>query len=62
MSFALKANIELISSLNIVTIDLILIDIKSVGKRSLHLMDIVNAKKKWTTMLLSYLIQYIIHH
>jgi hypothetical protein len=29
------------------TIDLFLIDLQSVGKRSLHLMD-VNAKKRWT--------------
>jgi hypothetical protein len=31
------------------TIDLVLID-QSVGKRSLHLMDTVNAKKRWTTI------------
>jgi hypothetical protein len=31
------------------TIDLVLIDQQSVGKRSLHLMDTVNAKKRWTT-------------
>jgi hypothetical protein len=30
------------------TIDLVLIDQQSVGKRSLHLMDSVNGKKKWT--------------
>jgi hypothetical protein len=30
------------------TIDLVLIDQQSVGKRSLHLMDTVNAKKRWT--------------
>jgi enterochelin esterase-like enzyme len=31
------------------TIDL-LIDQQSVGKRSLHLMDTVNAKKRWATI------------
>jgi hypothetical protein len=30
--------------------DLVLIDQQSVGKRSLHLMDTVNAKKRWTTI------------
>jgi hypothetical protein len=29
---------------------LVLIDQQSVGKRSLHLMDTVNAKKRWTTI------------
>jgi hypothetical protein len=33
----------------VVTIDLALIDQQSVGKRSLHLLDTVNAKKRWTT-------------
>jgi hypothetical protein len=32
------------------TIDLVLIDQQSVGKRSLHLMDTVSAKKRWTTI------------
>jgi hypothetical protein len=32
-------------------IDLVLIDQQSVGKRSLHLMDTVNAKKRWATYL-----------
>jgi hypothetical protein len=32
------------------TIDLVLIDQQSVEKRSLHLMDTVNAKKRWTTI------------
>jgi hypothetical protein len=32
------------------TIDLVLIDKQCVGKRSLHLMDTVNAKKRWTTI------------
>jgi hypothetical protein len=32
------------------TIDLVLIDQQSVGKRSLHLMNTVNAKKRWTTI------------
>jgi hypothetical protein len=32
------------------TIDLVLIDPQSVGKRSLDLMDTVNAKKRWTTI------------
>jgi hypothetical protein len=31
-------------------IDLVLIDQKSVGKRSLHVMSTVNVKKKWTTI------------
>jgi hypothetical protein len=31
-------------------IDLVLIDQQIVGKRSLHLMDTVNAKKRWTTI------------
>jgi hypothetical protein len=31
-------------------IDLVLIDQQSVGKRSLHLMNTVNAKKRWTTI------------
>jgi hypothetical protein len=31
-------------------IDLVLIDQQSVGKRSLHLMDTVIAKKRWTTI------------
>jgi hypothetical protein len=35
---------------NTTTIDLVLIDQQSVGKRSLHLMDTVNAKKRWTTI------------
>jgi hypothetical protein len=30
------------------TIDLVLIDHQSVRKRSLHLMDTVNTKKRWT--------------
>jgi hypothetical protein len=34
----------------IVGIDLVLINQQSVGKRSLHLMDTVNAKKRWTTI------------
>jgi hypothetical protein len=32
------------------TIDLVLIDQQSVGKRILHLMDTFNAKKRWTTI------------
>jgi hypothetical protein len=32
------------------TIDLVLIDQQSVGKRSLHLINNVNAKKRWTTI------------
>jgi hypothetical protein len=31
-------------------LDLVLIDQQSVGKRSLHLVDTVNAKKRWTTI------------
>jgi hypothetical protein len=34
---------------SVTTIDLVLIYQQSVGKRSLHLMDTVNAKKRWTT-------------
>jgi hypothetical protein len=30
-------------------LDLVLIDQQSVGKRSFHLIDTVNAKKRWTT-------------
>jgi hypothetical protein len=33
-----------------VLIDLVLIDQQSVGKRSLHLMDTVNTKKRWTAI------------
>jgi hypothetical protein len=40
-----QPNINLVTS-----IDLVLIDQQSVGKRSLHLMGIVNAKKRWTTI------------
>jgi hypothetical protein len=32
------------------SIDLVLIDQQSVGKRSLHLIDIVYARKRWTTI------------
>jgi hypothetical protein len=32
------------------TRDLVLIDQQSVGKRSLPLMDTINAKKRWTTI------------
>jgi hypothetical protein len=32
------------------TIDLVLIDQQSVGKRSLHVMGNVNTKKRWTTI------------
>jgi hypothetical protein len=35
---------------SITTIDLELTDQQSVGKRSRHLMDTVNAKKRWTTV------------
>jgi hypothetical protein len=31
-------------------IDLVLIDQQSVGKISIHLMDTVNAKKRWTSI------------
>jgi hypothetical protein len=34
----------------VVTIDVVLIYQQSVGKRSLHLMDTVNAEKRWTTI------------
>jgi hypothetical protein len=36
--------------LQFVPIDLVLIDQQSVGKRGLHLMDSINAKKRWTTI------------
>jgi hypothetical protein len=36
--------------MSFVTIDLVLIDQRSVGKRRPHLMDNVNAKKRWTTI------------
>jgi hypothetical protein len=39
-----------IESKTVGTIDLILIDKQSVGKRSLNLVDTVNAKKRWTTI------------
>jgi hypothetical protein len=35
---------------NVLAIDLVLIDQQSVEKRSLHLMDIVKVKKRWTTI------------
>jgi hypothetical protein len=38
------------AKLAVSTIDLVLIDQQSVGKRSLHLMDTVKAKKRWTTI------------
>jgi hypothetical protein len=34
----------------VLTIDLVLIDQQSMGKRSLHLMGTVNAKERWTTI------------
>jgi hypothetical protein len=34
----------------VIPIDLVLIDQQRVGKRRLHLMDTVNAKKRWTTI------------
>jgi hypothetical protein len=41
---------EFISYVLFKIIDLVLIDQQRVGKRRLHLMDIVNAKKRWTTI------------
>jgi hypothetical protein len=35
---------------SVLSTDLVLIDQQSVGKRSLHLMNTVNAKKRWTTI------------
>jgi hypothetical protein len=32
------------------SVDLVFVDQKCVGKRSLHLMDTVNAKQRWTTV------------
>jgi hypothetical protein len=37
-------------SINLLDKDLVLIEQQSVGKRSLHLMDNINAKKRWTTI------------
>jgi hypothetical protein len=34
----------------VLIIDLVLIDQQSVGKRSLHLMDTANSKKRWKTI------------
>jgi hypothetical protein len=39
-----------VTKIMIQPIDLVLTDQQSVGKRSLHLMDTVNTKKKWTTI------------
>jgi hypothetical protein len=39
--------------LTVLTIDLVLKDQQSVGKRNLHLMDTVNKKKRWTTIYVS---------
>jgi hypothetical protein len=60
LSFVILQNLTLLSLLAILiilhirytvrTIDLVLIDQQSVGKRSLHLMNTVNAKKRWTTI------------
>jgi hypothetical protein len=35
---------------SVTTIDLVLIDQQSLGKKSLHLLDTENAKKRWTTI------------
>jgi hypothetical protein len=49
MMFCLAGvDIWMLVHLNIIIIDLVLIDQQSVGKRSLHLKDTVNAKKRWT--------------
>jgi hypothetical protein len=45
--FKLSISLLLISD---ISIDLVLIDQQSVGKKSLHLMDTVNAKKRWTNI------------
>jgi hypothetical protein len=39
-----------VAKLTVVTLDLVLIDQQSMGKRSLQLMDTVNAKERWTTI------------
>jgi hypothetical protein len=36
--------------MTVLAINLVLIDQQRAGKRSLHLMDTVNAKKRWTTI------------
>jgi hypothetical protein len=42
-------HVKIVNTENVQFIDLVLIDQQSVGQRSLHLMDTVNAKKRWTT-------------
>jgi hypothetical protein len=49
-SFARRVTMWPTFCMSINTIDLVLIDKQSVGKRSLHLMDTVNAKKRWMTI------------
>jgi hypothetical protein len=49
-SFLKTNDISFLERLAVIIIDLILIDQQSVGKRSLHLMDTVNVKKRWTTI------------
>jgi hypothetical protein len=49
-SFRLRNDDSAYSLTIILLIDLVLIDQESVGKRSLHLMDTVIAKKRWTTI------------
>jgi hypothetical protein len=46
----LLSNYCVISLIIVLPIDIVLIDQESVGKRSLQLMDTVNAKKRWTTI------------
>jgi hypothetical protein len=48
--FTLKSFLGVIITFVCKTIDLVSIDQQRVGKRSRHLMDTVNAKKRWTTI------------
>jgi hypothetical protein len=50
LCFEFKIRIATNKNMTDKTIDLVLIDQQSVGKRSRHLMDTVNAKKRWMTI------------
>jgi hypothetical protein len=52
MVVSVKIYFSVPTFLNIIvlSIDLVLIDPQSVGKRTHDLMDTVNAKKRWTTI------------
>jgi hypothetical protein len=49
MSLFVFGDVGLIIS-SVISIDLVLIDPQSVGKRTHDLMDTVNAKKRWKTI------------